>query len=311
MPRVSVPRVSLPRASVSGPLSRRRACDRSPRAHASFPSCRALHFHMRLRVACMLHGQAPHWEGRMRGRSRAARLVWSVCGTTIRMCREIMYTRLLSRGWWPRVCVGCGRRAGVAQKKRPPACLVATASLSLCEGQPVLLPLKETVSCTCLVDDRCRRAGFARPCAGAVAEGAWEKPRRPHHASQQPVPARRKSGARRACLAPDRDTLCTRTSGDARGHAAHGHGGASSVQERGRKDERASGPIHYGRLQPVWCAVASARWLVRSARCVCRRSWVSTVCWRWRGGAPAEASRRSVPRLLCFVIDVARRGCVS
>jgi len=114
-----------------------------------------------------------------------------------------------------------------------------------------------------------------RPCAGAVAEGAWEKPRRPHHASLQPVPARRKSGARRACLAPDRDTLCTRTGGDARGHAAHEHGGASSVQERGR------------------------------------RGWVPTVCWWWRGGAQAEASRRSVPRLLCFVIDVARRGCVS
>lgn len=114
-----------------------------------------------------------------------------------------------------------------------------------------------------------------RPCAGAVAEGAWEKPRRPLHASLQPVPARRKSGARRACLAPDRDTLCTRTGGDARRHAAHGHGGASSVQERGR------------------------------------RGWVPTVCWWWRGGAPAEATRRSVPRLLCFVMDVARRGCVS
>ena len=87
-----------------------------------------------------------------------------------------------------------------------------------------------------------------------------------------PRPARRKSGARRACLAPDRDTLCTRT--DARGHAAHGHGGAISVQERGR------------------CG------------------WLPTVCWWWRGGAP-EASRRSVPRLLCFVMDVARRGCVS
>ena len=35
---------------------------------------------------------------------------------------------------------------------------------------------------------RCRRAGFARPCAGAVAEGAWEMPRRRHHASLQPVP---------------------------------------------------------------------------------------------------------------------------
>jgi len=99
--------------------------------------------------------------------------------------------------------------------------------------------------------DRCRRAGFARPCAGAVAEGAWEKPRRPHDASLQPVPARRKSGARRACLSPDRDTLCTRTGGDARGHAAHGHGGASSVQDRGREDERASGLMHWGRLQPV------------------------------------------------------------
>ena len=137
MPRVSVLHVSLPRASVSGPLSPRRACDGSPRAHASFPACRALHFHIRLRVACMRHGQAPHREGGMRGRGRAARLVWSVCGTTIRMCREIMYTRLLSRGWWPRLCVGRGSRAGVAQKKRPPACLVATASLSRCEGQPV------------------------------------------------------------------------------------------------------------------------------------------------------------------------------
>jgi len=121
---------------------------------------------------------------------------------------------------------------------------------------------------SCLVQ-ACR----LRPCAGAVAEGAWEKPRRPHHASLQPVPARRKSGARRACLAPDQDTLCTRTGGDAREHAAHGHGGASSVQERGR------------------------------------RGWVPTVCWWWRGGAPAEALRRSVPRLLYFVMDVG--GCVS
>jgi len=92
MPRVSVPHVSLPRASVSGPLSPRRACDGSPRAHASFPACRALHFYMRLRVACMRYGQAPHREGGMRGRGRAARLV---CGTTIRMCREIMYSRIL------------------------------------------------------------------------------------------------------------------------------------------------------------------------------------------------------------------------
>jgi len=139
MPRVPVPRVSLLRASVSGPLSPRWACDRSPRAHTSFPACRALHFHMHLRVACKRHGQAPHQEGGMRGRGCAARLVWYVCGITIRMCREIMYTRSLSRGWWPRLCVGCGGRAGVAQKKRLPACLVATpacliakASLSCC-----------------------------------------------------------------------------------------------------------------------------------------------------------------------------------
>ena len=135
MPRVSVPRVSLPRASVSGPLSPCRACDGSPRAHASFSACRALHFHMRLRVACMRHGQTPHREGGMRGRGRAARLV--CLRHKIRMCREIMYTRLLSRGWWPRLCMGCGGRAGVVPKKRPPACLVATASLSRCEGQPV------------------------------------------------------------------------------------------------------------------------------------------------------------------------------
>ena len=53
MPRVSVPRVSLLCASASGPLSLRWACDRSPWAHASFPACRALHLHMRLRVACV------------------------------------------------------------------------------------------------------------------------------------------------------------------------------------------------------------------------------------------------------------------
>jgi len=39
------------------------------------------------------------------------------------------------------------------------------------------------------------------------------------------------------------------------------------VQERGREDERASGPIHGGRLQPVWCAVAGAWWLVRGGWC--------------------------------------------
>jgi len=38
----------------------------------------------------LCHGQATNGEGGMRERGRAARLVWSVCGTTIRMCREIM-----------------------------------------------------------------------------------------------------------------------------------------------------------------------------------------------------------------------------
>ena len=127
IPRVSRS-VSVPRASASGPLFPHlsvRACDGrgSPRAHLSFPACSELRRRMRLQIACVRHGQAVHRDGGMWGRGRAVRLVWYVCGTTIWTCREITHDgcRVGGRGGAYAAAVG----AGVAQKKRPPACLVS------------------------------------------------------------------------------------------------------------------------------------------------------------------------------------------
>jgi len=73
---------------------------------------------------------AVHRDRGMWGRGRAARLVGSVISLSVaphygragRSCGD--HARWLSRGW-PRRCVRCGGLAGVAQKKRPPACLVS------------------------------------------------------------------------------------------------------------------------------------------------------------------------------------------
>jgi len=148
----------------------------------------------------------------------------------------------------------------------------------------------------------------ASPALVQEPSGAWEKPRRPHHASLQPVSHSPKvRGAHSVLGTRPKYDVHTHRRRRTRTHCARARQDQFRAGKRqgGRASERA------GRCIGAVCSRCGARWLVPGAQCACRRSWVPTVCCWWRGGAPAEATRRSVPCLLCFVMDVARRGCVS
>ena len=143
--------------------------------------------------------------------------------------------------------------------------------------------------CICLLDDKCRRAGFARPCAGAVGGVGEAQAASPRLAAASLPLAESPGRAQRAwhtteirCAhAPVETHANTLRTGTA--------GPVPCRKEAGGESERASGPMHWGRLQPVWCAVAGA-WRAVRVQTQLGANRLLLVAWGSAGRSHAQVS---------------------